>query len=743
MNAALPTSGDLVLVGGGHAQVAALKSFAMRPLPGLRITLVSRDSHTPYSGMLPGYIEGIWSDADIHIDLSKLAAMAGARFIQDQALEIDANANLVHFAERPPIGFDMLAVNIGGEPDLDAIPGAREHAIPVKPISLFKGRLNALLEKSRPEKIIVIGGGAAGCELALALSKRWQREIGHRPKMALFARASRLVPEMPPRAAKLLGDDLAAIGCDIYCGQSVRQIGASAVTLADGSTHDFDACFLVSAVAPPDWLASTGLTLDENGFIQVLPTLQSISHPHIFAAGDIASLTPEKRPKSGVYAVRAGPFLAHNLRQYAKGRRLRRWTPQRQALALIGCSDGKALALRGRYVSKSRAAWWLKKWIDRRWMAKYTALKMPPPVPPRPLAGLNSETIARRDPAFEAMRCLGCGAKTSHEILAAAMQQATANALKLGADPALMPPESVNEDSAIIQPPRTGDLVQSVDVISEIVSDPFQLGRIAAVHALSDLYAANATPHYAMAIVNLAPARADLQQDQLAALMTGGLLALSEAGVRLIGGHTSETDAMSIGFSVTGHRSKAPIPLTPDEGPVLLLTKAIGTGVIMAGHMQLCAPGNHVQTAIRSMAAGNGLAATALANANPMMTDVTGFGLARHAMNLAQRSGFSGVQIDLQAVPLLSGAAALFKSGIRSSLHDQNENSVRLNAAAPTAVEDGVPMAALFDPQTSGGLLAVLPRKQAQKLSITLQKSGHNAAIIGILSLDWSGLRVS
>jgi selenide,water dikinase len=165
--------------------------------------------------------------------------------------------------------------------------------------------------------------------------------------------------------------------------------------------------------------------------------------------------------------------------------------------------------------------------------------------------------------------------------------------------------------------------------------------------------------------------------------------------------------------------------------------------VIMAAHMQLCAPGNHVQTAIRSMAAGNGLAATALANANPMMTDVTGFGLARHAMNLAQRSGFSGVQIDLQAVPLLSGAAALFKSGIRSSLHDQNENSVRLNAAAPAAVEDGVPMAALFDPQTSGGLLAVLPRKQAQKLSITLQKSGHNAAIIGILSLDWSGLRVS
>ncbi|MDA9639770.1 selenide, water dikinase SelD [SAR116 cluster bacterium] len=743
MNAALPTSGDLVLVGGGHAQVAALKSFAMRPLPGLRITLVSRDSHTPYSGMLPGYIEGIWSDADIHIDLTKLAAMAGARFIQDQALEIDANANLVHFAERPPIGFDMLAVNIGGEPDLDAIPGAREHAIPVKPISLFKGRLNALLEKSRPEKIIVIGGGAAGCELALALSKRWQREIGHRPKMALFARASRLVPEMPPRAAKLLGDDLAAIGCDVYCGQSVRQIGVSAVTLADGSMHDFDACFLVSAVAPPDWLASTGLTLDENGFIQVLPTLQSISHPHIFAAGDIASLTPEMRPKSGVYAVRAGPFLAHNLRQYAEGRRLRHWTPQRQALALIGCSDGTALALRGRYVSKSRAAWWLKKWIDRRWMAKYTALKMPPPSPPRPLAGLNSETIERRDPAFEAMRCLGCGAKTSHEILAAAMQQATANALKLGADPALMPPEGVDEDSAIIQPPRTGDLVQSVDVISEIVSDPFQLGRIAAVHALSDLYAANAAPHYAMAIVNLAPARADLQQDQLAALMTGGLLALSEAGVRLIGGHTSETDAMSIGFSVTGHRSKAPIPLTPVDDPVLLLTKAIGTGVIMAGHMQLRAPGNHVQTAIRSMAAGNGLAATALAHANPMMTDVTGFGLARHAMNLAQRSGFSGVQIDLQAVPLLLGAAALFKSGIRSSLHDQNENSVRLNAAAPTAVQDGVPMAALFDPQTSGGLLAVLPRKQAQKLSITLQKSGHNAAIIGILSLDWSGLRVS
>ena len=337
-----PILGDLVLVGGGHAQVAVLKSFAMRPLPGLRLTLVTRDINTPYSGMLPAFVEGVWTNEDIHIDLVRLAQMAGARLIHDPVTAIDPDAKCIKFASRPAIPFDMLSLNIGGEPDLNAIAGARQHAVPVKPIGQFYERLDNLLTTGFPENLAVIGGGAAACELALSLSQRWVKATGKRPQIRLYARSARLVPEMPPRAARLLYETLTEANCSVQCGVTVSALTSDSLTLDDGTNQKFDAAFLVTAVRPPAWLAQTGLDLDGLGFVKVSSTLQSTSHPFVFAAGDIAALTESPRPKSGVYAVRAGPVLAHNLRQYALGHRLRRWQPQSKALALLGTADGSA-----------------------------------------------------------------------------------------------------------------------------------------------------------------------------------------------------------------------------------------------------------------------------------------------------------------------------------------------------------------------------------------------------------------
>ena len=334
------------------------------------------------------------------------------------------------------------------------------------------------------------------------------------------------------------------------------------------------------------------------------------------------------------------------------------------------------------------------------------------------------------------MRCLGCGAKTSHETLSLSLQDAVLIARDLGADPQYLPVAGLNEDLAILPAPVGGDLVQSVDVISEITTDPFQLGRIAAVHALSDLYAANALPQHALAIINMAPARSDLQRQQLTQLMAGSLLALADARTLLVGGHTSETDATSAGFAVTGTRAAAPTPPRLEQDPVLLITKPVGTGVIMAGGMRLDAHGEWVTAALDSMALGNGTAADILQPDNPMMTDVTGFGLARHALNLAERCNFTGVEITLSAVPLLPGAGILVEQGIRSSLHDANRAAVRLADDSR-----GNPIAELlFDPQTSGGLLAALPRVQAEAAVDRLQAGGQTAAIIGRLTNAWTGL---
>ena len=741
MKALTPIIGDLVLVGGGHAHVAVLKQFAMHPLPGLRVTLVTKDIRTPYSGMLPGFVEGVWNDDDLHIDLAKLAQMANARLIDEGASGFDLEAKTMLFANRPPLRFDILSLNIGGQPDLDSIAGAREYAIPVKPIALFQSRLKAIIDQSYPQKIAVIGGGAAGCELALALSKRWFDETGSRPDLAVFGRHERLMPQMAEGAAALMSDSLHAVNAACHLGCAVSRIDDRVLTLDDGTKHDFDACFLVSAVRAPAWLADTGLTLDDNGFVAVEPSLQSTSHPFVFAAGDVATIQSAPRPKAGVFAVRAGVVLGHNLRQFALGAGLRKWKPQKRYLALIGTGDGKAIASRGDRAHKSWLWWRLKCWIDRRWMAKYQDLKMPPPPAPAPLSGIYTPRIAQggalsNDPVFDAMRCMGCGAKTGHETLANAMQDAIDLAVSMGADPALMPDPGLGEDSAVI-PAHDGASVQSVDVISQIVSDPFVFGQIAAVHALSDLYAANAVPKTALAIINLSAARADLQQNQLTQILAGGLIATSAAGVKLIGGHTSEGDTISAGYSVTGHLIGAPVALRPEADYVLVLTKPLGSGVIMAGHMQLAASAPCVAAAIDEMKRCNDTAAIAIkAHASDCwITDVTGFGLARHAQNLIDRAGVTGATIDLANLPILSGASALLARGIKSSLHDQNHAAVRL--------ADNPQAEILFDPQTSGGLLAIIEASCADAIIDDLTASGHKAAIIGTINHNKFGLGIT
>ena len=739
MQTTVPITGELVLVGGGHAQVALLKSLAMKPVPGLRTTLICPDVQTPYSGMLPGFVEGVWTAQDLHIDLARLSQMAGARLIAAPATHLAVNDRLVHIEGRPPAHFDILSVNIGGAPDLTAIEGATENCIPVKPIGRFRAQLASLTARGYPQRIAIIGGGAAGCELALALSKRWQNATGKRPEIAIFARGARLVPEMPARAARLIFEALTSAGATVHCGQPVTKVETGSLRLEDGTNHEFGACFLVTAVTPPRWIATSGLDLDGRGFLKVDRTLQSTSHPFVFAAGDIASLTGEARPKSGVYAVRAGPILACNVRRYLHGRRLKRWSPQSKALAILGTADGKAIAIRGPHAGSSRAWWWLKKWIDRRWMAKYQNLHMPPAAKGRPFAGLTDKSAMAQDPVYETMRCLGCGAKTGHETLAAAMAEARDIAVKMGADPRLMPPEGLEDDSAALPVPDGGELLQSTDVISEIVSDPFLLGKIAAVHAMSDIYAANGVPVWAMANVTMGMSRIDLQRHQLTQIMAGALVALSDAGTQLVGGHTGESQALGVGFTITGWRETA--PTLPPKGTeiVLILTKPIGTGVIMAAHMQLAAHGDWVDAAIACMAEGNAAAASALAPSTPLMTDVTGFGLARHALNLASRCDRSGVELDLASLPCLDGALSLLERGYRSTLHNQNRAAVRM-ARAQTAPAD---IDILFDPQTSGGLLAALPEPDADAALARLHLAGIGAARVGRLTDETTGLSVS
>ena len=290
MSSHIPILADLVFLGGGHAHVAAIKSFAMSRMPGLRLTIVTSNSRTTYSGMLPGYIEGVWQDEDIHIDLAHLAQFAGARLIVAHCTGIDADGKTLFFNERPPLHFDLLSINIGGQPDLEAIEGAENHTIPVKPITNFQTSFEVLLRDGLPKKIAVIGGGAAGSELALAINKRWNGH-GVTPDITLYSRSNRLLPQMSPKAGQLMLTALHNAGVKLQLGRAVQKIEKTVLYFGPGieeahgtketpenyealkkrqntvGQEDYDACFLVSAARPPAWLSSSTLELDDRGFI--------------------------------------------------------------------------------------------------------------------------------------------------------------------------------------------------------------------------------------------------------------------------------------------------------------------------------------------------------------------------------------------------------------------------------------------------------------------------------------------
>lgn len=374
MNSARSNNTDIVLLGGGHAHVHVLAAFAMRPLPGVRLTLVTRDLMTPYSGMLPGVIAGLYSFGQAHIDLVRLAAATGTRVIHAEAVGLDRASKSVLLAGRPPIAYDLVSIDVGIAPALDAIAGAAEIAIAVKPIGSFLGKFNDLIKSCRrpdgPRKIAVIGGGAGGVELLLSVRTRLLQELPNAELSFALVSDGEILATHNPRVRAAFRRVFAARGIALHERKRVRAVTARAIELANGEPLAADAVLVTTDAAAPPWFRDIGLDLDAKRFLAVTPTLQATNDPDVFAAGDCAALA-SPREKAGVYAVRAGPPLAENLRRRVRGQMLKAWQPQRHHLALISTGERYAIASRGVFKAEGAWVWTVKDWIDRRWIAKY------------------------------------------------------------------------------------------------------------------------------------------------------------------------------------------------------------------------------------------------------------------------------------------------------------------------------------------------------------------------------------
>ena len=425
MKADTPVLKDIVLVGGGHAHVSVLRKFGMQPMPGVRLTLITRDIHTPYSGMLPGYIAGHYDCDDVHIDLGPLARFAGARLYHGEVEGIDPGERLVHVPGRPPVPYDLLSINTGSRPRTIDVPGALEHAMPVKPIDRWLRDWETLLARvlgSQGDfRILVVGGGAGGVELALSSRYHLTRLLGGQGDDAARLRYELLTdgPEILPthnagvrrRFMRVLGER----GIAVRLNSRVVSVEPKGVNVDGGGFHPADAVLWVTYAAAPEWPGKSGLSVDTEGFIAVDAELRSVSHPEIVAAGDVASM-PDPRPKSGVFAVRQGPVLTENLRRAVTGRPLRPYRPQKKFLGLISTGDAYAVASRGNWSWEGKLLWTWKDWIDRRFMQRFNELPEMDQEPGPALGGI-ADADAIRELSTLAMRCGGCGAKVGSTVL--------------------------------------------------------------------------------------------------------------------------------------------------------------------------------------------------------------------------------------------------------------------------------------------------------------------------------------
>jgi len=681
----------LVLAGGGHSHALLLRRWLMRPWlrpVDTAVFLVSRCSTALYSGMVPGLVAGLYSREQASIDLRQLCRRAGVAFIQAEITGLDPAAGALHLQQRPPLRFDRLSLDVGAVTPAPLRVGEQT----VKPLEPF---LHWLEQRPPEQPLRLRGGGAAAFELALALRCR-----GFAVELLLRGRQLHLGSAAANRRGLRLLQQLAI---PVH-----RDVPASA-----------PADLACTGSRAPAWLAASGLPVESSsGRVRTEASLQVEGHPSLFACGDCAVIAAAPRPPSGVWAVRAAPLLAENLRRSLAepGQPLRPWRPQPLALQLLATAEhphARALASYGPLALGPSG--WLWRWkdrIDRRFMAAFAP----------------GDAMAAGAAAAEPMACRGCAAKLAAQPLASALTRLQASPTR-------------PEDAVVVGRDADGALLlQSIDGFPALVDDPWLNARLTTLHACSDLWASGADVRSVQALVTLPQAAPPLQEEILLQTLAGVRSVLDPLGAALVGGHTLEGRdgaGLSLALTVNGaaplqrHWSKGPL----EPGLALLLTRPIGSGVLFAAAMAGVARPAWIDAALAVMQTDQSdLVALLARHGTRACTDITGFGLLGHLSEMLGPQGV--VELDPAAIPAFAGALELLERGFASTLAPSNasalarlqpEGAVRLAAGGSAAT-----LQLLIDPQTCGPLLAALPAATAPSALAELRSCGFpQAALIG------------
>ncbi len=727
MQLPLPLIKNVVLVGGGHAHALLLRAWAMKPVAGARLTVINPSPSAPYTGMLPGFIAGHYGRDELDIDLVRLARFADARLVLGIVETIDRDAKTITIPGRPPIPYDVCSINVGISSAMPDIEGFAEHAIAAKPLTYFADRWTSYVTAKQAgaandANIAVVGGGVGGCELAMAMTHRLQTG-GVTTSVTVIDRST-VLDDLGDRARTEIRQTMLNMGITLAEGTAVTSVTADGVETTAGLIAA-DLVVGAAGARPYDWLGELGLDSHE-GFLTIDPTLRSTNDPSIFATGDCAHMGFAPRPKAGVFAVRQAPILTHNIQAALTGGKLKAFDPQQDYLKLISLGERAAAADKFKRFIQGRQLWRLKDKIDRDFMEKLGELPEMTldPLPKRSATGLRD--IVEDEPPL----CGGCGAKVGVDVLQGplgALPSSTRN------DVVRLP----GDDAALLLMGETRQVI-TTDQLRTFTPDPFRMARIATLHALGDIWAMGADPQAVLVTVTLPQLGHGLQGEWLGEIMAGTSAALETTDAEIVGGHTSMGAELSVGYSITGLARNAPITLAGGTaGQRLVLTRPLGSGLLLAGEMQRRARGQDIAALLDILETPQGDAAAVLATGGATaMTDVTGFGLAGHLFGMLRESGLAA-ELELDNIALFNGALDLARSGLRSHLHASNA------AAIPLTQTGADPRATvLFDPQTAGGFLAAVPAERADDIVTELIAIGHASSVIGTLVSGVPELRV-
>ena len=707
----------VVLLGVGHTNAHVLRMWKMNPISDANLVCVSNFPVATYSGMMPGVLAGQYPPEDMEIDLVRLCRSANARLVLGEVNGLDVDKQELQFADRPPLKFDQLSIGVGSVPTFEDVEvTSDENLFAIKPMQTFLERLEARLdqfEKDSEIRVSIVGGGIGSIETAFCLKKKLTDE-GRAHAISLVTRSSRIGKGLANSTQKLIEAQLEEKGIELIADRSVIEINADNIRLGTQKLIETDLIIWGTGAIAPKLLEALPIEKDNRGFIATRPTLQTINNDVIYAVGDSGTITGSETDKAGVFAVRQGPILWQNIRNHIDGdRRMAPYEPQLDYLKLINTADGKSIAQRKGKGFYATWCWWLKDRIDKKFMEMYQDYE------PMAMEDMPDDTE-------DAMRCLGCGGKIGGGILSAVLDE-----LEIPKHDDVVVGLEEPDDAAVIRTPGK-EISITTDFFASPLDDPYLTGRIAVLNSASDCFVMGAQPNAALAIVQLPLVHARQQMQVMRELMTGSVEELARMGATIVGGHSIEGPRLLAGFTVMGNqvediKTKGQL----ETGDLLVLSKPIGSGVLLAAWMQCQLEGKHFQPLIDSMLLSNQIALDLARRSDvSAMTDVTGFGLAGHLKEMLVASNKSA-KLDLSSVPLLPGCQEMLDQDIESTLAPENRiNLASINFSGIDVGDRSV--ASLFDPQTGGGLLFGVKAKSAEEVLGFMNDGGfEQACVIG------------